>query len=211
MNGIGARLKKFRTQSKIRMPVIAKATGISINTLYFWENGHEPRKQENYFKLVAYLDNMEAPKNYYSFEIVRLPLKNNKIAIPHFDDKAINGIVVFNNYEPELIVEQVKYTLLGETEGLITINDNNMEPVLPRGCRIAITRLNDFKSLEWGKCYYIIDKNWQGYVKRVYQGSAENCISLVSDHPDKKLFPSYELTWDDIKTILKIVSCIIKF
>lgn len=211
MNDIGVRLKEIRTKSCISILDIVAATGLSKDKLYYWEKGNKPQKKADYNKLNAYLNKIESLQELDNHAIVRLPLKNKRVAKPHFNGKANSGTVFFNHLEPELIVEQVNDPLLGKIEGIITVNGDNMEPSLPNGCRIGITRLNDFRSLQWGKCYYIIDKNWQGYVKRVYQGSSESCISLVSDHPDKKLFPSYELSWDKIETILEIVSCIIKF
>ena len=218
MTDIGVRLKEFRIRSDVKMPAIAAITGIAKETLYKWEKGTKPSNIEDYYKLKVYLDKMENKLEEEAFEIenqkpatLRLPLNNANPAVPQTDGKAASGTVIFTDDGPELIVDRINVPFLGVVEGVIEVNSCSMEPTLPNGCRIAIARLKDFRSLAWGHFYYIIDKNWQGIVRRVYQGKVKNCVQLVSDHPDQNLFPPYELGWDDVKSILKIVAIIVKY
>jgi hypothetical protein len=55
-----------------------------------------------------------------------------------------------------------------------------------------------------GDCYYLIDKNWQGSVKRIYPGEISDQIQLVSDNPDRMKYPSFQREWDQIETICKV-------
>lgn len=141
---------------------------------------------------------------------IRLPLNANRKPASHADYRFAAGTVVVSNNEPELIVDRIHAPCLGNIEGLIEVTSNSMEPTYINGCRIAITRLNDYRILNWGQCYYILDKNWQGIVRRVYKSENENSIKLVSDHADQIMFPPFNRSWDEIAAIFQIIACIIK-
>jgi hypothetical protein len=83
-----------------------------------------------------------------------------------------------------------------------------MEPKFKDGCRIAITRLKDCRLLDWGHYYFIISKNWQGIIRRVYQNDIPNTIRLVSDSSNQEKYPPIERSWDQIEAILNIVAII---
>lgn len=217
MKDIGVRLRDFRQRSKIKMPAVSASTGIAKETLYKWEKGTKPSNFEDLNKLKVYLDKEEGKLEEEAFEIekqkpatLRLPLNNTRSAVPQTDGKAASGTVIFTEDGPELIVARINAPFLGVVEGVIDVTDCSMEPKFCNGCRITITRLHDFRVLTWGQYYYIIDKNWQGIVRRIYQCEKENCIWLVSDNPDQEEYPPIMRSLDQIEAIFKVGAAIIK-
>ncbi|MBO9203229.1 MULTISPECIES: LexA family transcriptional regulator [Niastella] len=218
MKDIGIRLREYRSRSNAKMPAIASATGIAKETLYKWEKGTKPSSIEEYYKLKGYLDKMEVSLDEETFELVkqhpatlRIPLTSAGPAVPQSDGKAASGMVIFSNNEPELIVDRISAPCLGAVEGSIEMIGNSMEPTFCNGCRIAIVRLSDNRSLIPGQYYYVIDTNWQGIVRRVYQGEKENCIRLVADNPDQFKHPPVEKSLEQIAAIFKVSAALIKF
>ena len=55
------------------------------------------------------------------------------------------------------LVDRINAPFLGKGEGVIEVIGDSMAPTFINGCRIVIIRLNVYRILEWGKCYYIID------------------------------------------------------
>ena len=217
MTDIGIRLREFRIRSKIKMPAIAAVTGIAKETMYKWEKGTKPSDLNEYFKLKMYLDRMENKQEaeLQEFEnqkpaTLRLPFNHKRLAIPQIDGRAASGSVIFTDNEPELIVDRINAPFLGLVEGAIEITGSSMEPTFPNGCRVIITRLNNIRSLSISKYYFIIDTNWQGIVRRVYQGNEANSIRLVSDNPDQLKYPPIEKSMDQIEAIFLVGASIIK-
>lgn len=214
---IGARLKEYRERLNIKMPAIAAATGIAKETLYKWEKGTKPSDIKNYFTLKTYLDKMEdkAEEGWFELETrkpatLRLPFNPNRLTIPQTDGKAAAGTVITSHLGPELIVDRINAPCLGLVEGMIEVIGDSMAPTFINGCRIVIARLKNDRLLNWGNCYYIFNHNWQGTVRRIYQGQTERQIRLVSDHPDLVKYPPQERTWDEITAIFKVVASINK-
>jgi len=215
---IGQRLKAFREQTKIKMPAIAALTGIAKETLYKWEKGTKPSDINDYFSLKSYLDKMENKLEEEQLDIeyrkpatMRLPLNHNRVPIPQTDGKAAAGTILFSNDEPELIVDRINAPFLGPVEGIIEVSGESMAPTFASGCRVAISRLNNYRILDWGWYYYIIDKNWQGYVRRVYPGETENSLCLMSDNPNQDKFPPTQRQWEHIEAIFRVMAAIWKF
>jgi len=208
---IGTRLSQFRERSGMKMPAIAALTGIPKETLYKWEKGTKPSDINDYFRLKAYLDKMENKLDDEQWALesqkpitIRLPLLNvDHPPVYDTDGRIAAGTVLIMNDEPQLIVERINAPFLGTVEGVIEITGSDMEPTIKNGCRIAIHRLKDYRMLNWGRCYYIINKNLKGIVRRVYP--CEGGIQLVSDHPNKAVYPPIERAWDQIVTVLEIV------
>ncbi|MBO9203111.1 MULTISPECIES: LexA family transcriptional regulator [Niastella] len=218
MTEIGLRLKMFRTRSGTKMHVIAKATGIAKETMYKWEKGTKPSNIVEYFKLKEYLNKMENRLEIEAFEMenqnpatLRLPLNTSESPSPQTDGKAASGTVIFTNGEPELIVDRINAPVLGVWDGCIQVNGHSMEPTFSYGCRIIVSRLSDTQLLNWGHYYYIIDTNWQGFVRRVYQGEKDNTIRLVSDNPDQSKYPPIERSLNQIVAFLTVGASITKF
>jgi len=215
---IGIRLKEFRSRTGVKMPEIEKATGISKDNLYKWEKGSIPRHSDDFIRLRDYLDKMEKefPDSPHVYEpqrttTLRLPLNPHKVAISQVGGKVSAGTVTIENDEPELIVDRIDAPFLGHVEGVLEVTDESMEPTFKKGCRIAITRLKDPQIIYWGECYFIIDKNGQGSLKRLYKGTTDDNILLVSDNPNKEKYPPTELKINKIEAILKVKACIFKY
>jgi transcriptional regulator with XRE-family HTH domain len=218
MTNIGMRLKILRTRLGIKMPVIEKFTSISKGKLYKWEKGVKPTNLEDYNKLNAYLDKMENKQEIDVFEIeisspatLKLPIKNNKPAKPQTDGMAASGTVIFTGKVPELIVDRIDAPFLSFLEGAIQVIGHSMKPTFCNGSWVTITRLNDFRALDWGHYYYLIDSNYIGSIRRVYQSEKENSLQLISDNPDQLEYPPTERCLDHIKAIFKIGASITKF
>lgn len=214
---IGVRLKEFRERTRTKMPAVAAITGIAKETLYKWEKGTKPSDINEYFTLKSYLDRMEniLEEEIIAFEnqkpaTVRLPFNKNRLPVPQTDGKAAAGTVKLVDNEPELIVDRINAPFLGDVEGVIEVIGDSMEPTFKSGCRVAITRLKDYRILDWGLYYYIIDTNWKGLVRRVYQGDIPNTIRLVSDNPHQERYPPIQRSWNQIEGIFKIIAWIIK-
>jgi hypothetical protein len=199
------------------MPAIAAETGIAKETLYKWEKGTKPSNIHDYFTLLNYLDKMEGKLEVEAFEFeskkpatLRLPFNPNRLPTPQTDGKAAAGTVIVTDRGPELIVDRINAPCLGMVEGMIEVIGDSMAPTFINGCRIVIERLKNERLLNWGKYYFIINHNWQGNVRRVYQSQTENHIQLVADHPNQLKFPPLERTWDEIAAIFKIMASINK-
>jgi hypothetical protein len=199
------------------MPAIAAATGIAKETLYKWEKGTKPSNIHDYFTLKNYLDKMDGKLDAEAFDsenkkpaTLRLPFNPDKLPTPQTDGKAAAGTVIITERGPELIVDRINAPCLGAVEGMIEVIGDSMAPTFINGCRIVIARLKNDRLLNWGNYYYIINQNWQGTVRRIYQGQTEKHIRLVSDHPDQVKFPPFQQTWDEIAAIFKIMASINK-
>lgn len=207
---IGIRLIEFRKRSNTKMPAVSAAIGVPKETLYKWEKGTKPSNMNEYFRLKSYLDRMEMKEEEYKMDneakkpiTIRLPLDIDRPPVYNIDGTLATGTIFLFNDVPQLIVERVNLPFLGTVEGAIEVTGASMEPTFKNGDRIAINRLRYFQILDWGRCYYIINKNLKGTLRRVYRG--EGGLQLLSDHPNQTLFPPIERTWDQIVAVLEIV------
>jgi phage repressor protein C with HTH and peptisase S24 domain len=213
---IGERLKAYTQKYGVEIPEIAKATGIAKHKLYKWQSGTKPRKQKEVIILEHYLDEMEKKKltmdeGNTGFQTkgatLCLPLDPTKKALSQVDGKAAGTIVIENN-SSELIVDRIEAPFIGNVDGAVEITSENMEPTIKKGTRVAIIRLEDIRLLDWGECYFIIDKNGQGSVRRVQEGEEKSNIILESDNPN---YPPIKRYWNEIEAILKVKAGILKY
>ncbi|THU40807.1 LexA family transcriptional regulator [Niastella caeni] len=215
---IGKRLKEFRERSKIKMPTISAITGIARETLYKWEKGTKPSDIQEYFRLKSYLDKMENKLEeeqllleYQKPTTLRLPFNRKRIAVPQTEGRIAAGTIIFSDNEPELIVDRINAPFLGEGEGVIEVTGDSMAPTFINGSRIVLIRLIDYRILEWGKYYYIVDKNWQGFIRRIYQGDLPNTIKLVSDSLNQEKYPPIHRQWEQIEAIFRVTAGILRY
>ncbi|WP_207511066.1 LexA family transcriptional regulator [Longitalea luteola] len=215
---IGSRLREFRLRTNIKMPAVAAATGIAKETLYKWEKGTRPSNLQEYFKLKSYIDKTENKLEIERLDLedkkhatLGLPLNGGKPAIPQMDGKVAAGTIIITDNEPQLIVDRITAPFLGAAEGVVEVVGQSMEPTFVNGCRIVISRLKDYRMLHWGLYYYIIDTNWHGIVRRVYQADGQNSLSLGTDNPDQLKYPPIEISLDQIESIFKVSAAIIKY
>lgn len=141
---------------------------------------------------------------------MRLALKYSRAPIPVTNTKAAAGSVILYNDEPEIILEYVEIPFVGNTDGAIEVVGESMYPTLKNGSRIAVAKIEDKTLIHPGYIYYILDKNHQGVVKRLYKGKDENHIKLSSDNPDKETYPPYELHLSKVLAIFKVQADITK-
>src|ERR1043165_162971 len=139
-HNLAQRLKAFRERTKIKMPAIALLTGIAKETLYKWEKGTKPSDINDYFKLKAYLDEMEKKVREEQLELdsqkpatLRLPLNPKIVPTPQTDGKAAAGTIRLYDDEPELIVDRISAPFLGPVDGVIEVTGESMTPTFSNG------------------------------------------------------------------------------
>jgi hypothetical protein len=211
----------------INLADIARRTGINKENIYKWYRGTKPSDSLTCGKLIKFLndlietfdassqDDLAAvhslmdvngsnfvTKRELSY-FITVPLKNEGQPTPLLTPKGGAGTVLFEQDGPKLIVHRIDAPFLSEIIGMVNVPGNSMEPTFKNGSYIGIVMLKDLASLEWGECYYILDSNFQGMVKRIYAGEQENTIVLTADHPEQK-YPPITKTFTQIEAIFKI-------
>jgi phage repressor protein C with HTH and peptisase S24 domain len=124
-----------------------------------------------------------------------------------FNTRASAGHALLFNDRPELIAEYVDIPFIGKSDGVIEIVGASMNPTYVNGTRIAVRKLEDKQLIYPNECYYIIDANYDGRVKRLIKSEKEDHIILRSDN---KEYPDVELHWNKIVSVCKILCRIIK-
>ena len=211
MQDLGIRLKEYRKQNNIKMPVIEKATGVNRATMYKWEQGTKPGNINDFLAVKAYLDEMqfglmadEASLHAERPLTKSLPLNPSLSAKTQTDSKVAAGTVITKNNELELVVDYIYAPSLGVIEGLIEVIGDSMEPFLKSGYRVGIRRLLSGETLSWGSLFFIIDSNHHCLLRRIYAGDSSEDLLLVSENPQK--YPSINWNKDQIKSIFKVVT-----
>ena len=218
---IGERLKELRKKKNIKMPAIAKATGISKENLYKWEKGTKPSDFTLYNKLVEFLDKIESTPDY----IFEEPKANNgkqtkQTAHPLFtgiylttDDDALPladgnapGITTLND-KPMLVGWRIDAPVIGNFDCVIAVTGDSMEPRFKSGCWIALKKLRFTKILNGGYYYYIVDKNLQGLLRRVQPSAENNSIILIAENEQ---YPEIVRKMDDVLAIFSVEAVIMK-
>lgn len=220
---IGTRLKEFRERTRIRMPEIAKETGISKENLYKWEKGTKPSDINEYNKLKDYLDKMDNTHNLVSEPEVIYGKSSNQspksrlisIFLTQDDDpqlypdqNAIPGSVITLRNQLALIAWRNDSPVIGEVDGLIPVSGESMEPRFKSGSLIALKKLKFIKIINAGYYYYIIDKNGKGLLRKVKTSGESNSITLSSENEAD--YPTITRNWDDILAIFSIEAVVTK-
>jgi len=109
-----------------------------------------------------------------------------------------------------LKLAELLYQKLGPIDQLVEITGESMSPTFRHGSLVALCALPNPELLYWSQHYYILDTNGQGLVRRVYASDIQNCIQLVSDHPDQNKYPAFSISWNQIKAIFKVKAEIVK-
>jgi len=148
--------------------------------------------------------------NYQNTATVVLPFNPDRLATPYTENKATAGTIIFLDQEPAIIVHRFDIPFLDYADGGIEVRGKGMEPTYPNGCIIGIIRMAHKEIIDWGHCYFIVDKNYQGTVRRVYPGENQNSLRLVCDNNNQEMFPPIQRKWDHIQTIFLIKSRIFK-
>ena len=150
---------------------------------------------------------LEDPREPYILNRRRNKNGNKKNLTPVFNTRASAGHAILFNDRPELIAEYVDIPFIGKSDGVIEIVGQSMSPTYVNGTRIAVRKLEDKQLIYPNECYYIIDVNYDGRVKRLIKSEKEDHIVLRSDN---KEYPDVELPWSKIISVCKILCRIIK-
>jgi transcriptional regulator with XRE-family HTH domain len=220
---IGNRLKEFRKRKNIKMPAVAAATGISKENLYKWEKGTKPSDFKLYNKLVEYLDKMENAPDYVYEEpksngaahhkqsapslLTGILLSRDDEALSLSDNSAAPGKAINFEEKPILILCRIEAPFIGDTDGVMPVPDDSMEPKFKIGNWIALKKLRFTKIINAGYYYYVIDKNLKGLLRRVRPAAESNSIILTAENED---YPEITRNWDDILAIFSIEGCFFK-
>jgi phage repressor protein C with HTH and peptisase S24 domain len=215
---LGQRLKAYRHRVNISMTTIANETGISRENLYKWERGSKPSNIRDYTVLKNYLDRKEGLEQTLESDpkitsirpaTVFIPFDPNKIATFQHSGNMAAGTIINTDDQHGFIADRIDAPFLGDVDGTIEVTGDSMEPTLKNGWRVAISRLIDNRLLNWGACYYIIDRNLQGIVRRIYPATEET-IRLIADHTDQSKYPPITRQWNDIEAVFKVKAAILK-
>jgi phage repressor protein C with HTH and peptisase S24 domain len=144
--------------------------------------------------------------NHQTTATIILPFNANKLAQPNLENKVGAGTIILLDNEPAIVVHRIDMPILGPQDGAIEVSGESMAPTFPHGCKIGILRMTNPKILNNGTCYFIIDKNFQMSVRRVYLYE-RNYLRLVCDNTN---FPPVDRNWEQITAIFRITSTIIK-
>jgi transcriptional regulator with XRE-family HTH domain len=218
---IGERLKELRKKKNIKMPAIAKATGISKENLYKWEKGTKPSDFALYNKLVEFLDKVESTPDYVFEEpktnngkqtkqtapalFTGVYLTTDEEALPLADGNA-PGITTLND-KPMLVGWRIDAPVIGNFDCVIAVTGDSMEPKFKSGSWIALKKLRFTKILNGGYYYYIIDKNLQGLLRRVQPSAENNSIILIAENEQ---YPEIIRKMDDVLAIFSVEAVIMK-
>lgn len=218
---IGDRLKELRKKKNIKMPAIAKATGISKENLYKWEKGTKPSDFALYNKLVEFLDKVESTPDYVFEEpkanngkqtkqtalalFTGIYLTTDEDPLPLADGYA-PGITTLND-KPLLVGWRIDAPVIGNFDCVIAVTGDSMEPKFKSGCWIALKKLRFTKILNGGYYYYIVDKNLQGLLRRVQPSAENNSIILIAENNQ---YPEIVRKMDDVLAIFSVEAVIMK-
>jgi len=137
---------------------------------------------------------------------IRLNLKHGSKPIPVFNGKASAGSIQLVNDEPEVILGYIDYPEIGRTDGTAEVVGHSMYPTFSNGTRVAIKKVEDFDMLVPGNYYWYIDKEFNGYVKRLGRKMKEGIVTWFSDNPDQDKFPPYDIKLSKVLAVFKVVA-----
>jgi len=218
---IGDRLKELRKKKNIKMPAIAKATGISKENLYKWEKGTKPSDFALYNKLVEFLDKVESTPDYVFEEpkanngkqskqttpslFTGIFLTSDEDALPLADGYA-PGITTLND-KPLLVGWRIDAPVIGNFDCVIAVTGDSMEPKFKSGSWVALKKLRFTKILNGGYYYYIVDKNLKGLLRRVQPSAENNSIILIAENDQ---YPEIVRKMEDVLAIFSVEAVIMK-
>ena len=185
MDSLQEKIKKVIQLTGMSISEISIATRLPVHAMYKWKTGAIPRDRQHYNKLINYLDevlNGTSP-----------------------EDAGYTPV-----YQERRSITETLYLLLGRVDKVIEVSGDSMLPTFKHGTLICITSLPNPKVINWSELYYIVDKNGEGIVRRIYAGENENSIKLLSDNPDQITFAPIIREWDAIDAIYKVKAVIYK-
>lgn len=218
-------LKEARERKGLTQTEIGNDIGIGLRMYQKIEAGQFPKYKTEQIKKIDQILNTNLYELVYEQDVPhgtntvsdpgipyitqRRNLKNGstKNFTPVFNTKASAGTAVLFNDRTELVIDYVDIPFIGKSDGVIEIVGYSMNPTYVNGTRIAVRKLEDKELIYPGECYYVIDANYDGRVKRLFKSEKSDHIILRSDN---KEFPDVEFHWDKILAVCKILCRIIK-
>jgi DNA-binding XRE family transcriptional regulator len=205
-------IRELRGKFNLTQNQLAEGTGIPRTRIAKWEQGKGSPKMTDSKVLQEFFADMgtNSHKETASNKITRFQFSGNTNkfnSIPVYNTRAFAGLNPIIQDHPELIIEYVDIPFIGKADGVIEISGESMYPTYKNGTRIAVRKLEDKQLVYYGECYYIIDKNFDGKIKRLFAGRDPEHLILKSDN-DK--FPDIEWLWENVISVCKILCRIIK-
>ncbi len=206
--GYGNQIKAIKIEKDISRVELADMIGVSIKTMYNYENEITKISSEDLQKISNILNynfmssNMSSKNNKYVKQSQNLssnkPLNTSNlkksqdiINIPYFEDtyaSAGSGII---NYDETPIVMSFDINFLrvflkitGSLNNLHIINakGDSMEPTINGGELLYINPYDNEQSVISG-CIYVINYDGDIFVKRVDKNPVTKSLTLISDNP----------------------------
>ncbi|MFW5606483.1 MAG: LexA family transcriptional regulator [Campylobacter hyointestinalis] len=206
--GYGNQIKAIRIEKDISRVELADMIGVSIKTMYNYENEITKISSEDLQKISNILNynfmssNMSSKNNKYVKQSQNLSgnkplntpnLKKSQdiINIPYFEDtyaSAESGII---NYDETPIIMSFDINFLrvflkitGSLNNLHIINakGDSMEPTIRGGELLYINPYENEQSVISG-CIYVINYDGDIFVKRVDKNPVTKSLTLISDNP----------------------------
>ena len=132
---------------------------------------------------------------------------NDYIQLINYLDGMLNDVSEAKT--PPKLIENL-FSQLGKIDQAVEVYGDSMNPTFKYGSLIAISSLLGPLLITWAECYYVVDKNGLGNVRRVYASTIENSIKLSADNPDQQKYPPINRSWNHIEAIYKVRAEIIK-
>ncbi len=206
--GYGNQIKAIRIEKDISRVELADMIGVSIKTMYNYENEITKISSEDLQKISNILNynfmssNMSSKNNKYvkqsqnlssnkPLNTPNLKMSQDTINIPYFEDtyaSAGSGII---NYDETPIVMSFDINFLrvflkitGSLNNLHIINakGDSMEPTINGGELLYINPYDNEQSVISG-CIYVINYDGDIFVKRVDKNPVTKSLTLISDNP----------------------------
>jgi phage repressor protein C with HTH and peptisase S24 domain len=208
-------LRLHLEKEKLTVKEVASVIGIPAPRIYKWLQGESSPKTDDAETLKQYLFVRKSSNGESGIEEVQTkrPVKlhflfTEKRIYPANQEQEDAGTITTYNNSPSIILEYIDAPFIGAVEGVVEVTGDSMVPTLKPGDRLAIKQLADIKLLLWGEIYYIVDKNFQGVVRRVYE--MDGGLLLMGDNEDQKKYPPVKRMWNQLEAVFKVKADITK-
>lgn len=188
-----------RKKSKLTQKQLAEKLGVDRRTIINYEKGELiPESKVKLLHFIFDSINTRSRREDSSINITQgIPLLPIEAMAG-----ALKGDVQVMGYECE------RYIIPGinkEADFLISVRGSSMYPKYSNGDIVACKKLESWSFFQYGKVYVIYTE--QGtIIKRIYQASQEDHVSIISDNSEH--YPSFELHKDEIKGLAIVVGVI---
>lgn len=214
--GISENLRVLREGRGLKVPDLARKTGLSKQQIYDWEKGaYEPRKDSldvltEFFGVseqeILYSNLTSEPSGKEVRKTVQAPVRNGRHAIPFFDTIAVGGTDVLADQTAVREPSEMIYpgTFLSTATGSLRIYGHSMFPKYPAGCIVAY-RDADKDVIIWGEDY-VIELSDRRIIKRLERSKKEGFVSAVSyNKSDEYPYEPIDIPLSKVKRLYMVV------